>query len=89
MEGLEIERLQATCQRLGKSRSSLYKDIKQGTHVRPFKLGARAAAFLKRETDALIQARVAGQSTKELCKLVASLHEARKTSIGRISGVTL
>jgi predicted DNA-binding transcriptional regulator AlpA len=89
MESFEIERVQAACLRLGKSRSGLYKDVKQGTCVRPFKLGTRTAAFLKTETDALIQDRVAGRSVKELCKLVASLHEARKTSIGRISGVTL
>lgn len=53
-----IERLPTVLQRLGVSRSSLYKLIQQGAFQPPVKLGPRAVGWLSTDTDDFIAARI-------------------------------
>jgi prophage regulatory protein len=65
--------------RNGISRSTLYRRIVEGVHPPPVRLGARARRYPEREVDAVIAARIAGQSDEELRQLVNRLREERKT----------
>jgi prophage regulatory protein len=77
-----ILRLPQVLDRYGKTRSPTYSDISAGTFPRPVKLGARAAGWPEHEVDAVIGARIAGATDDVLRKLVAKLHDARKTAAG-------
>ena len=46
-----ILRLPETIKRTGKSRSSIYLDIKSGTFPQPIKLGVRSIGFIECEID--------------------------------------
>lgn len=60
-----ILKLPATCERTGKSRSSIYQSIADGTFPRPIKLGPRAVGWLEDEVDAWIQQRVEASRKQE------------------------
>jgi prophage regulatory protein len=76
-----ILRLPAVIASYGKSRSPIYADIKAGLFVRPIKLGARAAGWPETEVYALIAARVAGASERDIRRLVERLHEQRSVGM--------
>ena len=50
-----ILRLPETIKRTGKSRSSIYLDIKSGTFPQPIKLGVRSIGFVESEIDDWIE----------------------------------
>ena len=61
----------------GRSRSTLYKNIKEGLWTQPVSLGPRAVAWPAREVAALNAARIAGKSDDEIRDLVTKLHAER------------
>jgi prophage regulatory protein len=56
---LTILRLPQVKARTGRSRSSIYADIKAGRFVAPISIGRRSVGWLAHEVDAWIAARVA------------------------------
>jgi prophage regulatory protein len=58
-QGLAILRLPQVEARTGRSRSSIYADIKAGRFVAPIRIGARAVGWLQHEIDDWIAARIA------------------------------
>lgn len=75
-----ILRVHQLLTKLGKTRSPLYADISDGLFTRAVKLGPRAAGWPEHEADAILNARIAGQSDEQIRKLVQRLHEQRKTA---------
>jgi prophage regulatory protein len=55
---LSIERLPAVMARTGRSRPSIYLDMKKGTFPQCFKVGIRAVGWLSSDIDAWIENRV-------------------------------
>ncbi len=74
-------RLPQTLAKVGKGKSSLYLDIKQGLFPPPVHLGARISAWLEHEADAINAARIAGKTDEEIRSLVVDLVSARKEGI--------
>jgi len=60
-----ILKLPATCKKTGKSRSSIYQGIADGTFPRPIKLGPRSVGWLEDEIDAWIQQRIEASRKQE------------------------
>jgi len=56
---LAILRLPQVKARTGRSRSSIYADIKVGRFVRPISIGRRSVGWLAHEVDEWIAARIA------------------------------
>lgn len=52
-------RLPEVIKRTGKSRSSIYAGINDGTFITPIKIGPRSIAFVEKEVDGWIQSRIA------------------------------
>lgn len=75
-----IVRFKDYVRRSGRSRSSTYSDIGNGTCVPTIHIGARAVGFLEHEIDALLAARAAGKSDQEMRLVVAELVAQRQTS---------
>lgn len=61
----------------GQPRSTLYRNIANGTFTKPVKLGDRAIGWPEAEVDALLRARIAGKNTQQMQALVNDLHAAR------------
>lgn len=61
----------------GKSRASLYRDIKSGLFTRPVKIGANSVAWPENEIVAINKARIAGKTEQEIKALVADLEASR------------
>lgn len=59
-------------------KSKLHTDIKQGLMPKPISLGSRSVGYLQHELDAVLSARIAGQSHEEIKTLVISLVAKRK-----------
>lgn len=76
---LKILRLKEVQTRSGESRSSIYKKIADGLFCRPIRLGARAVGCPEHEVQAILAARIAGQSNEQIKALVASLNTERST----------
>lgn len=74
-----ILRLRDVLQRYGKSRSTVYLEIRRGVWPQPIALGGRLSGWLESETDAMIRARVAGKSDEEIRQLVTELVSARRS----------
>ena len=75
-----ILRVRKVLAKTGMTRSPLYVDIARGLWTRAVKLGPRAAGWPEDECDALVNARIAGQSEDQIRKLVQKLHEKRKSA---------
>lgn len=67
----EVER------RLGKPRSSLYRDITLGLLPKPIRISAQSVGWPSNEVDQLVAARIAGKSETEIKTLVTKLTAAR------------
>jgi prophage regulatory protein len=79
MSGEQILRFDETCLKVGKSRSKLYEDIRQGKFVQPRQLGPRAIGFLASEVDDWIRSRpLADASLQHIGKV--SRARCRKSS---------
>ncbi len=61
-----------------RSKSALQLDEKAGLFCPPISIGQRAVAYIKYEVEAVIQARVEGQSTEQIKQLVSELIKQRK-----------
>ena len=66
------------------SKSSLYLDEKNGVFCPPVSIGCRAKAYLKHEVESVIQARIEGQTRKQIKALVQDLIAKRTASKGGI-----
>ena len=75
-------RLPLTCTVMGLSRSALYAQMAASLMTRPVKTGLRTAAFPASEVEAVIAARVAGQSDDAIRALVQRLHADRRIAAG-------
>jgi len=61
-----ILRLPEVIKLTGRSRSSIYAGIKDGSFVQPIKLGPRAIGFLEKEVDEWIEGRVEQTRTSNI-----------------------
>ncbi|MGA3114543.1 MAG: AlpA family phage regulatory protein [Syntrophobacteraceae bacterium] len=61
----------------GRSRASIYKDMQDGLLPSPIKCGTRSVAWLQHEIEAVIMARVKGQSEDQIRALVIELESKR------------
>lgn len=61
-----------------RSKSALQLDEKAGLFCPPISIGQRAVAYIKHEVEAVIQARVEGQTTEQIKQLVSKLIKQRK-----------
>jgi prophage regulatory protein len=60
-----------------RSPSGIYAAINRGLLTRPVKIGVRASGWPQHEVDAVVNARIAGESAEGIRKLVCSLHADR------------
>ncbi len=60
-----------------RSKSALQLDEKAELFCPPISIGDRAVAYIKSEVEAVIQARIEGQTPEEIKTLVASLIKQR------------
>jgi len=77
---LEINHLfrRPTVERItGKSRSTIYRDIKKGLFTKPVSIGGDRVAWPSVEVEQINKARIAGKSDDEIKLLVKKLEEAR------------
>lgn len=65
----------------GKSRSTLYRDIKRGLFTKPINIGGDRVAWASNEIQAINQARIAGKSDEEIRLLVMELESARQAHV--------
>jgi len=75
---LEILRRPEVIRCTGRSKSSLYLDIQEGTMPPPISLGDRAVGFYKHEIQAVIAAMGAGYSRNQIKALIEQLIEHRQ-----------
>lgn len=76
---MRILRCDKTLDKTGDTRSPHYDKVAKGLFTRPIKIGgARAAGWPEHEVDAIIAARIRGESDAEIKTLVERLHAARK-----------
>ena len=61
-----------------RSDASIYNQVRDGLFTKPIRIGKRATAWPSHEVDAVIQARIAGDSEASIRRLVDRLHEQRK-----------
>ena len=67
-----------------RSKSSLHLDEKEGLFCPPISIGLRAKAYILSEVEAIIQARIEGQTPTQIKSLVADLIQQRnKVAQGR------
>ena len=76
----KILRLPDVLSATGLSRSTIYSYIQQGIWIKPIHLGPRTAGWPANEVTALLLARIAGQSDKEISLLVKKLEGERKNA---------
>ena len=70
-------RLPDVCQRTGKRKSTIYREIGDGLLTPPVRIGERTSGWPDHEIDAVNLARLRGQSNDEIRQLVADLVAAR------------
>jgi len=70
-------RLPAVCERTGKPKSTVYREIGDGLLPPPVRIGERASAWPDDEIDAINLARLRGKSNDEIKQLVVDLVAAR------------
>jgi prophage regulatory protein len=64
-------------QAIGKSRSTIYREIKKGLFTKPVSIGGERVAWPANEIQAINQARIAGKSDDEIKLLVIELEAFR------------
>ena len=67
-----------------RSKSALQLDEKAGLFCPPISIGDRAVAYIKHEVEAVIQARVEGQTPEQIKQLVHKLITDRTANKGGI-----
>ena len=61
------------------SRSTLYKQIKQGVFPRPIQISDRSIAWIKSEIDQILLAKIQGCDVEEIRRLVTVLENGRNS----------
>ena len=61
----------------GKSRSSIYRDIKKRLFTHPIRIGTNSVAWPSTEVEAINKARIAGKTEDEIKALVLQLESLR------------
>lgn len=70
----------------GMPRSTFRDQLRAGFYTRPVKLGLRAVGWPAHEIDAVLRARVSGQSDDQVRKLVRDLEAQRKSLANPVFG---
>lgn len=78
---LELLKLPVVLKLRCRGRTAHYQDIKDGVFTAPIKLGKRSVAWPASEVDAVLSARIAGDTDAEIKTLVSSLHSARSAAL--------
>lgn len=78
---MQIQRLKTVIERVGKKKSSIYRDIREGLLTRPVSVGARSVGWPSHEIGEILSARIAGKSDDEIKALVKKL-TAQRVQIG-------
>jgi prophage regulatory protein len=81
---LSILRLRAVIDISQLSRSTIYLRIQQGLFPAPIKLGPRSIGWPSQEVEALIAARISGQTDDEIRTLVRTLVDDRKAKLAEV-----
>lgn len=68
-------------QATGKSRSTIYREIKKGLFTKPVSIGGYCVAWPANEIEAINKARIAGKSDDDIRKLVIELEAARGAAL--------
>jgi prophage regulatory protein len=68
---------------IGRSRSSLYRDVADELCTKPVKRGPRSVGWPKSELEEIRLARMAGCSDEEIRRIVKRLHKERETNYER------
>jgi prophage regulatory protein len=68
---------QELLERLSRCRTSLWSDTKKGLVTSPVRMGARSHRWPESEVDAIVRARIAGQTDDEIRALVVQLEAER------------
>ncbi len=76
-------RLPAVCDRTGKPKSTVYREIGEGLLTPPVRISERASAWPDNEIDAINDARLQGKSNREIKQLVTQLVSARTSAVER------
>ena len=71
-----------------RSRSSHFRDIKNGLCTTPINVGPNSVVWLRNELETLRSAVIAGKSEEEIRLVVSELHQARQTSFQKQTGET-
>ena len=78
---MQMEPLSSVLKKKSDSRTSLYKQIKEGLFPPGVKLGARRVAWPDYEIESVLKARIAGQTDDQIRALVAELQANRKVGV--------
>ena len=78
---MQMEPLSSVLKKKSDSRTSLYKQIKEGLFPPGVKLGARRVAWPDYEIESVLRARIAGQTDDQIRALVAELQANRKAGV--------
>lgn len=78
---MQMEPLSSVLKKKSDSRTSLYKQIKEGLFPPGVKLGARRVAWPDYEVESVLKARIAGQTDDQIRALVAELQANRKVGV--------
>lgn len=73
-----IVRFDEAAKMVGKGRSTLWHEIKEGRFPTPISLGSRSSGFLDSEVQAMIAARAVGFDDAQIKALISNLLEKRK-----------
>jgi prophage regulatory protein len=66
-------RLPGLIQKIGISRSGIYQHVEEGLLPPQIKIGERSVVWLNDEIEQVLSARIRGQSTQEIKKLVSKM----------------
>lgn len=81
---LSIQRLYVVGERLGlSSTTSIYNHIRAGLLPHPVQVSVRSVGIPSNEIDAIIKARIEGQTEEQIKALVLDLHAARAAESGK------
>jgi prophage regulatory protein len=72
---------------IGKSRSTLYRDIQKGLFPKPVSIGGERVAWPANEVQAINQARIASKSDQEIKQLVIALEVLRAEDVNSLAQV--
>ena len=72
-----LRKLPAVEEQFQSAKTTIYKQVKNGTLPPPIHLGEKSSAWIAAELDAVLAARIAGRSDAEIRALVIALVAAR------------